>query len=178
MCIWLSHNVWKLVYDYNTHFNISLCATASTATTEYSKVRVSFQSTSSCNIQGVNSLNEVRQFTTVKTRSMGADKWQWVIEMNKARHTYLKTYGTINTIDSMVEKCHHNYISWKHLHAMKRHVDALAVAVAYDFYKECMTETLALEVFEVQKDKLKVMDFHMFKVKLSKQGLAYKVDKL
>jgi len=74
ICIWLSRNVWKLVYNYNTHFNISLCAAASTATTEYSKIHVSFQSTPSCNIQGVNSLNKVKQFTTAKTRGMGANK--------------------------------------------------------------------------------------------------------
>ena len=105
---------------------------------------------------------------------MGANKRQWVIEMIEARHTYLKTYGTIDTFDSMVEKCHHNYVSWKYWYATKCHVDALAVVVAYDFYKECMTETLVLEAFEVQKDELEVMDFHTLKVKLSNKDLPTK----
>ena len=144
---------------------------------KYRKVHVSFQSTSSCNIQGVNSLNNVKLFTTVKSRGRGVNKREWVIEMNEARQTYLGTYGTIDTIDSMIEKCHHVYISWKYWHAMKRHVDALAVVVAYDFYKECINEPLAREAFGFnESDKINVMDFHEFKVKLSKQGISYTVN--
>ena len=78
----------------------------------------------------------------------------------------------------MIEKCHHYYISWKYWHAVKGYVDALSVVVAYDSYKEYVTETLALEAFEVEKDEIQVMCFHTFKVKVSRQGLAYKVNKL
>lgn len=96
--------------------------------------------------------------------------------MYEACQTYLKTYGNIDIFDSMVEKYHHVYISWKHWYTMKRHIDAIAVVVAYDFYKECITERLALEAFGFNgTDKINVMDFHTFKVRLSKQGILYTV---
>lgn len=73
---------------------------------------------------------------------------------------------------------HHKYISWKYWHAKKRCVDALYMVVVYDQYKECVNKWLAIEVFEVEKDKLKVIYFHTFLMILSRKGLAYKVDSI
>ena len=41
-----------------------------------------------------------------------------------------------------------------------------------------VTERLALKAFEVKKEGLEVMDFHNFRVKLSRQGLPNKVENL
>ena len=72
----------------------------------YEKVHISFQSTSSCNIQCVNSLNENALFTVQKSRGQGERKRTWVIEMNAARQLYLGTYGRVDTIDFLIKKCH------------------------------------------------------------------------
>ena len=62
---------------------------------------------------------------------------------------------------------------------MKYHVDALAIMVVYDLYKEYITESLALEAFRFdQKDEINVMDFHTFKVDFLNQGLLYTVTRI
>ena len=97
--------------------------------------------------------------------------------MNHARQTYLGTYGTVDTVDYMIQKCNHVYVSWKYWHAMKRHVDALSIVVAYDFYHECATEVLAMEAFGIDKKEIKVLDFQGFKVRCAEQGIIYSVKK-
>ena len=54
---------------------------------------------------------------------------------------------------------------------MKRHVDVLAFIVGYDFYQECATEHLALEAFGINLLEIKSIDFKIFKVCGSKQGM-------
>lgn len=63
----------------------------------------SFQSTSSCNFSCVNALNDMSLYAQTKERGRGVAKQQWGIEMNEARHLYLKTYGKIDTIDHLVD---------------------------------------------------------------------------
>jgi len=89
--------------------------------------------------------------------------------MNAARQLYLATYGQVDTIDFLIKKCHLFYVSWKYWHAAKLHVDAMALVIAYDVYKECVTEPLAMEAFGIRKeDKIKVLDFYEFRKKLLK----------
>ena len=114
-------------------------------TIKYQKVHVSFQSTSSCNIQCVNSLNENMLFTSKKSRGSGAQKRSWVIEMNSARQLYLNTYGQVDTIDWLIKKCHLFFISWKYWHSAKLHVDALVLVIPYNMYKEIATEKTSLD---------------------------------
>ena len=80
-------------------------------TIKYQKVHVSFQSTSSCNIQCVNSLNENMLFTSKKSQGSGAQKRSWVIEINSARQLYLNIYGQVDTIDWLIKKCHLFYFT-------------------------------------------------------------------
>ena len=142
---------------------------------KYTKAHVTFQSTSSCNITTVNALNQNSLFVVQKERGSGNQKRKWVIEMNDARQLYLATYGRIDTIDNMIKKCSIYYCCWKYWHSAKNHGLALAIVVAYDMYKECVSEQLALTAFEiVPEDKLEVLSFHDFRDKLSDQGLKYK----
>ena len=94
--------------------------------------------------------------------------------MNAARQLYLETYGLIDTINFLVKKCHLFCISWKYWHAAKLHVDALALVIMYDKYKECDTESLVLQAFGIrQKDNIKVLDLHEFRGNCSKSGMEY-----
>ena len=136
----------------------------------YKRVHVSFQSTSSTNISTVNALNSNKLFVVKKERGQGASKRKWGIEMNEARQLYLKTYGRIDTIDSLIRSCHVYYRSWKYWHSAKNHGTSLAIVVAYDMYLECAEGKICLEW---KVDPKKVMDFHTFRDRLSTQGLAY-----
>ena len=136
----------------------------------YMRVHVSFQSTSSTNISTVNAINSNRLFVVKKERGQGASKRKWGIEMNEARQLYLKTYGRIDTIDSLIGHCHIYYRSWKYWHSAKNHGMALAIVVAYDMYKECAEGEICSE-WKIEKKK--VMDFHTFRDRLSTQGLSY-----
>ena len=111
--------------------------------TSYTRVHVSCQSTSSCNIACVNSLNQNTRFVSKKERGRGEQKRQWGIENNDARQLYLATYGRIDTLDAYINWCRMYYHSWKYWHTAKLHGDALAVVVAYDMYCECAKETAA-----------------------------------
>jgi hypothetical protein len=142
----------------------------------YTRVHCSFQSTSSCNIACVDSINGLSRFVKRKERGAGKNKQAWAIEMNEARQLYLSTYGRIDTLDSMICKCNYYYRSWKYWHSPKLHGDALSVVVAYDMYREMATETAAREAFDIQEDgKFKPLDFHDFRDRLAKQGLVYSV---
>jgi hypothetical protein len=142
----------------------------------YTRVHVSFQSTSSCNIACVDSINGNSRFVRRKERGAGKNKRSWAIEMNEARQLYLATYGRIDTLDSMICKCNYYYRSWKYWHSPKLHGDAMSVVVAYDMYREMATETAARQAFDIGDDeKFKVLDFHDFRDRLAKQGLVYSV---
>jgi len=116
----------------------------------------------------VNALNSNCLFVAEKRRGTGEDLKRWGIEMNAARHLYLKTYGTIDTIDSMIKRCHVGYRSRKYWHSAMNHGLSLAVVVAYDMYKEAASGTLC-EEWKVERP----MDFHQFRDRLSGQMLAY-----
>ena len=106
----------------------------------FTRVHVSFQSTSSCNISTVGALNANSLFVVKKERGRGEQKRHWGIEMNHARQLYLATYGRIDTIDAQIRKCRMYYRSWKYWHAARLHGHALAVVMAYDMYLECVRE--------------------------------------
>ena len=84
---------------------VECCKPGTTEKSSYTKVHVSFQSTSSTNIQGVDSLNAVSRFVQKKDRGRGKHKRSWVIESNHARFFYLKQHGRVDTIDGQAACC-------------------------------------------------------------------------
>jgi hypothetical protein len=102
----------------------------------WTRVHVSFQSTSSTSISTVNAFNKNKLAVRMKERGPEKTKVKWAIEMNEAHQLYLASYGRIDTIDSLIKNCSIFYVSWKYWHASKLHVQALGVVVAYDTYKE------------------------------------------
>eukprot|EP00957_Ditylum_brightwellii_P042774 3238987-Ditylum_brightwellii.AAC.1 len=72
---------------------------------KYQKVHRSFQSTSSCNIQAVNTLSSVSKFEETKEMGIPKNKWKWVIEMNGTRQLYLNTFYVTDNIDHMLKNC-------------------------------------------------------------------------
>ena len=143
----------------------------------WTRVHVTFQSTSSTNISTVNALNENRLFVRKKERGRGkaGGKKAWAIEMNEARQLYLASYGRIDTIDSLIKHCKLYYRSWKYWHSCKLHVQALGLVVAYDMYKEIVEEGFAEFGFVSKEEATKkcFIVFHTFRDRLSYQGLRY-----
>jgi len=135
---------------------------------EYTRAHVSFQSAGSTNFSTVNALNSCRLFVSERKRGNGRDERKWVIEMNDARYLYLKTYGTIDTIDSLIKKCHLGYRCRKYWHSAMLHGIALVVVVAYDMYLEAARGSLRPE-WKIEHP----MDFHQFRDRLSGQMLKY-----
>ena len=143
----------------------------------YGTVHVSFQSTSTCNIQRLKSLNENSLFTVLNSCGRGDLKIIWLIEMNAAQQLYLATYGQVYTIAFLVKKYHLFYISWKYWHTTNLNIDMLALVVVYDMYKECVTKNLAIEVFRIKSgDITKVLDFHEFCGRCVEIGMVYKLE--
>ena len=97
--------------------------------------------------------------------------------MNDSCLLYLNTYGWIDTFDSLVKKSFMYYQSWKYWYQEKLHGGACVGVVAYDLYYEVATKPKAREFFGITPDNnFKVLDFHEFWDKLSKQSLLYKPD--
>ena len=69
----------------------------------------SFQSTGSCNIACVNAINGASKYCATKERGRKQYRRRWGIEMNEARHLYLKTYGVVDKIDHLIKNCNLNY---------------------------------------------------------------------
>ena len=103
----------------------------------YTRVHVSFQSTSSCNITTVNALNSCKASIRKKERGRGANKHHWGIEMNEARDLHLKTYGRVDVMDHYIKNTGMFCRSWKYWHSAVLHSKAMAIAVAHDMYLEC-----------------------------------------
>ena len=145
----------------------------------WTRVHVTFQSTSSTNISTVNALNANQLFVREKERGRGNSKRKWAIEMNQARQLYLASYGRIDTIDSLIKHCNLYYRSWKYWHASKLHVQALGLVVAYDMFCEIVQEGYAHFDFETKEaaQRCCMLSFYAFHDHLSKQGLAYKPEK-
>jgi len=137
---------------------------------KYQRVLVSFQSTSSCNIQTVNALNECNLFAEIRERGKGKSKRYWGIEMNHARRLYLSTYGQIDNIDFYIKSTNLFYCTWKYWHAPKNHAIALAIVTAYDIYRECAQGEVETDWKVEKKD---MMGFHKFREKLSDRMLKY-----
>ena len=74
------------------------------------KMHCSFQSTSSTNIQAVNSLSKVKLLTVKKSRGAGRNKRTSATEMNNAQQLYLGTYFLVDAIDTILAKVNLNYI--------------------------------------------------------------------
>ena len=62
----------------------------------------SFQSTSSCNISTVNTLNQVGMYVAPKERGRGNQKQHWGVEMNDAGYLYL---NDIEFMDHLIQNC-------------------------------------------------------------------------
>ena len=135
----------------------------------FTRTHVSFQSTGATNISTVNALNSSQLYAVVKQRGIGDEKRQWGIEMNEARLLYLKTYGRIDTIDSLINHSHMNYRSQKYWHSAMIEALALAVVTAYDMYLEAASGSLCPE-WKLEEP----MSFHTFRDRLSSQALQYK----
>ena len=71
----------------------------------YTKVHVSFQSSSSCNLATVNALNECTLIVNKSTQGYNQNKCTWGIEMNVACELYLGTYSRIDSIDHLIKYC-------------------------------------------------------------------------
>ena len=141
----------------------------------WTRVHVTFQSTSSTNISTVNAINENQLFVRKKEQGRGEGKMHWAIKMNEACQLYLATYGRVDTIDSLINCCNLYYCSWKYWHSCKLHVHALGLVAAYDMYKEVVLEGWASFGFASKKEAAKKchLDFHTFRDRLSFQGLRY-----
>ena len=72
---------------------------------DYDLVLTSFQSTSSCNIMNVNSINANSNFVEARARGRKDNKRHYVIEQNAARLLYLKSYSRIDSIDHLIKNC-------------------------------------------------------------------------
>ena len=69
----------------------------------HQRVHTSFQSTSSCNISGVNALSSCNMSIRRRERGRGENKRYWGIEMNDARSLYLQSYYRIDCIDHLIQ---------------------------------------------------------------------------
>ena len=134
----------------------------------YVRTHVTFQSTSSCNLSTVNSIDNVSLQVKRKERGRGNQKRHWGIEMNSARKLYLRTYGAIDRIDHYIKNTGLYYRSWKYWHAAANHAKALAIAVAYDIYREIAEGNLD-PLWEVDNP----VDYWTFRDKLSLGMLHY-----
>ena len=134
----------------------------------YEIVLTSFQSTSSCNIISVNSMNSIHNFVEARSRGRKNKKRIYVIEQNLARYLYLKTYSRIDSIDHLIKNCKLHYRTWKYWHAPVNHAKALATVTAYDIYLELCEGKLNSDW--LVKDPV---DFFTFRDQLSKQMCQY-----
>eukprot|EP00957_Ditylum_brightwellii_P118351 9026364-Ditylum_brightwellii.AAC.1 len=133
------------------------------------KVHISFQSTSSWNIQTVNMLSCVTKFVDTREQGIGKNKRKWVITMNDARQLYLNTYYVIDRINHYIKNCHMRYCCCKYWHSPKICGKALAVVIAYDIYLDVAKG----DVVSVCKLK-KCMTFWEIRERLSEQMWGYR----
>ena len=134
----------------------------------YLLTHVSFQSTGSTNIAGVNNIQRCKSYVRKRERGRGKDKRRWGIEMNEGRQLYLATYHGVDQTDHYAEICDMFYISWKYWHSPMILAFALVVITAYDFYKE-----VALGELDPEWKVEKPLSFFDFCIELSSQMLKY-----
>lgn len=145
-------------------------AAAVTAKKAYTMTLVSFQSTGSTNIAGVNNLPSLSLYVHERSRGRKAQKRKWGIEMNEAREIYLKHYSGIDSADHMIKNTKIRYVTWKYWHAPYLHALSLGVIACYDMYIECCEGGLDAE-WKVKENER--MSFSTFRFLLSKQMMAY-----
>ena len=136
----------------------------------YTKTLVSFQSTGSTNIAGVNNLPSLSLYVSEKSRGRGKNKRKWGVEMNEAREIYLKHYSGVDAADHMIKNAGIRFISRKYWHAPYLHILSLAVVASYDMYQECCDGELNEDWRIPEKER---MSFSSFRLLLSEQMLAY-----
>lgn len=136
--------------------------------TQGTKVHISFQSTSSCNLGSVNMMSEVRCFVTEKGRGRGDKRRVWYIENNTGRRRYLGTYWVIDRLDHLIGRQGLCWVSWKYWHAPMRHATSIADITAYSMYQECAEGGLD-PAWKVEKP----LGFWAFCDKLAVQLLEY-----
>jgi hypothetical protein len=129
---------------------------------------VSFQSTSSCNIMCVNSVNRCSTYAAARERGRGENKRNWYVEDNDARELYLLTYGIIDLIDKLIRACNIYVLSWKYWHAGADFQTCLTLVVAHDIYLEVCEGNLRAEYRDPN-----LVDFWEFRCVLAQQALTY-----
>ena len=68
------------------------------------------------------------------------------------------------TIDTAINCCNFDYISWKYWQLPKYHCDALCVLITLKKYLECATEPLSKMAFGItDNEKFQVLYFHDFR---------------
>ena len=97
---------------------------------KYEHVHTTFQSTSSCNIQVVNMMNQCSYYNTMKERGAGDNKRVWNIKMNESRAMYLGMYYKVDCIDHLIQNSRMSYRSFRYCHSPMLHAKALAVVTA------------------------------------------------
>jgi len=68
----------------------------------YTKTLVSFQSTGTTNIAGVNNLLSLTLFVQPKFRGAKKNKFAWATEQNERRAIYLNHYHGVDSMDHMI----------------------------------------------------------------------------
>jgi len=135
----------------------------------YDDIITSFQSTSSCNISAVNSINSCELYCLTKHRGRNEHHRAWGVEMNQARQLYLRTYNRVDVIDHYVKHLKMCLISWKYWFPPMLLWKGIAIVQAYDIYTECCEGNLDPDW------KADPISFHMFFKRAMKSGLQYKV---
>ena len=134
----------------------------------YEVVLTTFQSTSSCNIISVNSINFNHNFVEARCRGRKQHKRHYLIEQNNARHLYLKSYSRIDSMDHLIKNCNIKYRTWKYWHAAANHAKSLAVVTSYDIYLE-----LCEGIVNTEWKNENPVDFYTFRDRLSVQLCQY-----
>ena len=80
----------------------------------FQHVHVSFWSTSSFNINTINTLNNCKLSDIIRTRGQCDNMRYWGIEMNEARQLYIGTYSHIDFIDHIIKNCRMKCRCWKY----------------------------------------------------------------
>lgn len=135
---------------------------------DYEIVLSTFQSTSSCNIISVNSVNFNHNIVEARCRGRKNHKRHCAIEQKHARHLYLKSYSCIDSIDHLIKNCSMKYHTWKYWHSVANHAKALAVVTSNDIYLE-----LCDGLVHTEWKNEKPVDFYTFRDHLSIQLCQY-----
>ena len=92
--------------------------------------------------------------------------------MNMVRELYLSTYCEVDRLDSYIASAGIGYRCWRYYHSPMNHAKAMAIAVAYSFYQECMSGDLFPE-WELTEEDKKFNDFQEFQQRLGEQMMDY-----